>query len=327
MRKVLILGSNSYSGASLIAKLLQEDYEIFALSRSSEVPSCYRPYDNFGDKFHFMSVGSNFNVSEVVTLCKSYGISEIINFVSQSMVGQSWIEPKDWYETNCVWLSSLVTSLNNWGGVSKFIQFSTPEVYGSTENWKQESYEFNPSTPYALSRATGDQHLKLMNLNFGFPVIFTRTANIFGPYQPRYRIIPKTIVSFLTNSKIILHGGGTSKRSFIYNQDVAAAVSGVLKDGKVGETYHISTQAAHSVVDIVSMLADLMNVDFERFVEVADERLGKDQAYLLDSSRIRRELAWQERTQILEGLSKTVDWAQSYIDLILAQPPEYIHRS
>lgn len=327
MRKILVLGSNSFSGSSLIAELLMRDYEIFALSRSTEVPNCYKPYREIEGKFHFIGMGSNFDVNRVVKLCESNGISKIVNFLAQSMVGQSWVQPRDWYQTNCVWLSDLVSTLNQWGGVSKFIQFSTPEVYGSTSNWQPESNKFNPSTPYALSRATGDQHLKLMNQYFGFPVIFTRTANIYGPYQPRYRIIPKAIISFLTNEKVRLHGGGTSRRSFIFNQDVAIAVYRILEEGHIGETYHISTQVSHSILEVVEMIAEAMNVDLDQIVEVVDERLGKDQAYLLDSRKIRSELAWNENIELHQGLMKTIDWAKSYIDSILNQPPEYLHRS
>lgn len=324
---ILVIGSNSYSGSCTVKSLLDDDYKVFGISRSPEVPYCYRPYSNDNAKFKFYALGSNFNPQKVVELCDSEDIRYVLNFASQSMVAQSWLSPEDWYQTNCVWLSSLVSCLKSWGKVERFIQFSTPEVYGSTSGWIAESNRFNPSTPYAISRAAGDQHLFAMHKTMNFPVIFTRAANIYGPFQPRYRLIPKLILNVLTGKKLELHGGGASQRSFIFEEDVSSAVLKILRQGKIGETYHISTQSAVPIIDVVKKVTNLMQVSFQDFVEVADELPGKDSAYLLDSSKIRRELGWRDVTSLEEGVLKTINWAKDNLEELLNQPSEYHHRS
>jgi dTDP-glucose 4,6-dehydratase len=217
--------------------------------------------------------------------------------------------------------------LQSWGGLKKFIQFSTPEVYGSTTGWQVENNQFNPSTPYAISRAAGDQHLRAMHLVKKFPVIFIRTANIYGPFQPRYRLIPRLILNVLEREKLKLHGGGVSRRSFIVGEDVGRAVLAIMKCGEIGESYHISTELALPIIDVVKQVTDLMHVAIEDVLDVVDELPGKDDAYLLDSSKIRRDLGWSDRVSLGDGILQTIKWAEENLQQLLAQPAEYQHRS
>ena len=129
----------------------------------------------------------------------------------------------------------------NMKNLKKYVQITTPEVYGSTANWINENAEFNPSTPYAVSRAASDMSLKAYINSFDFPAVFTRAANVYGPGQQLYRIIPRTIYSLKFGEKLQLHGGGKSERSFIHINDVCRATMQIMLNAKIGETYHIST--------------------------------------------------------------------------------------
>ena len=102
--------------------------------------------------------------------------------------------------------------------------------------------------------------------NYDFPVIFTRAANVFGPGQQLYRIIPKAILSAYTGSKMELHGGGYSERSFINISDAARATLKILIEGKIGETYHISTKEKISIRDLVKRIFNILGADFDKIV-------------------------------------------------------------
>ena len=108
------------------------------------------------------------------------------------MVAESWKSPEDWYQTNIVSQVKLYNSLIKLKFIKKMIHVTTPEVFGSNNKKIGENANFNPNTPYAISRATLDIHLKKYQENFRLPIIFTRTANVYGPCQQLYRIIPKT---------------------------------------------------------------------------------------------------------------------------------------
>ena len=92
----------------------------------------------------------------------------IFNFAAQSMVGQSWTHPEDWMQTNVVASAKLLTKLKEYDFLDKYVHVTTPEVYGSTDGWKTEDFSFNPSTPYATSRAASDMLLKFMKRNILF---------------------------------------------------------------------------------------------------------------------------------------------------------------
>jgi dTDP-glucose 4,6-dehydratase len=227
------------------------------------VPTVFALYKNNKnyENFIFHQVDLNSGLNTIAEIVSKHQVEFIFNFAAQSMVAQSWNSPEDWYQTNVVSLSLLGNLLVKEKSIKKFVHFTTPEVYGSTSGWLKESFNFAPSTPYAISRAAGDWHLKTLFENNGFPVIFTRAANVYGSGQQLYRIIPKTILSALTGKKLSLHGGGKSIRSFIHINDVSTALIAIMNSGEVGQSYHISTNEMISIFDLVQELATLLGVE------------------------------------------------------------------
>jgi dTDP-glucose 4,6-dehydratase len=327
-KPILVLASNSFSGSSYIRYLLSKGNRVIGVSRSLEVGSVFRPYMGISNEknFHFIQVDLNKNPEVVAEIVKQYEVEVIVNFAAQSMVAQSWEYPTDWYQTNLVSLASMCQSLISEKTIKKFIHFTTPEVYGSTEGWMDETFEFVPSTPYAISRAAGDWHLKCLFDNYGFPVIFTRAANVYGPGQQLYRIIPRTILSALLGKKLPLHGGGKSIRSFIHMNDVGSALEAITSGGKNGDTYHISTNQVISIYELIQTIANLLNVDIQEIVKIESERPGKDFAYQLASEKLRSELGWEDKVDLLEGLSETIEWVKLNLNELANLPINYEHK-
>lgn len=328
MKKILIIGSNSFSGSNFINNQLNEDYEVFAISRSEELHSVFLPYKRNSklNNLHFSQLDLNKNLDELINLIKKEKISQIVNFAAQSMVGQSWDTPEHWFMTNTVSTIKFHNQLKNLDFLDKYMHVSTPEVYGSCEGLIKEHRNYNPSTPYATSRAAADMSLKNFYDTYNFPVVFTRAANVYGEHQQLYRIIPKAILSFLTKEKLPLHGGGHSVRSFIHMDDVSNATNKILNKGTIGEIYHISTKENISIRSIVEMVANQLNVSFEDNVEITEDRKGKDGAYLLDSSKLRNTLKWNDTISLEKGIDKTIKWVKENYETLLTQPMNYIHK-
>jgi len=326
-KPVLVLASNSFSASSYIDYLLTLGLKVIGCSRSSEVPKEFRPYysNKYISNFTFHQIDLNNEPNKVTELVSKYEVENIFNFAAQSMVAQSWDYPEDWYQTNTLGLSNLLKLLLQEKSIKKFIHFTTPEVYGTTSGWIGESFNFFPSTPYAVSRAAGDWHLKCLFENYGFPVIFTRAANVYGPGQQLYRIIPKTILSALTYQKLPLHGGGKSIRSFIHINDVSSALTSIMDKGNPGDSYHISTNEIISIIELVQTLALLLDVAVEQLIEQEPERHGKDFAYQLSSEKIRSELGWRDKISLSAGLEDTLGWAKSNLDTLKVLPSTYKH--
>jgi dTDP-glucose 4,6-dehydratase len=327
MDKIFVLGSNSFSGAHFTEYALSEGAAVWGISRSSEPPSIFLPYRNKAvTNFNFFQYDLNNNLNEIIELTTNIKPTYFVNFASLSMVGESWLAPGDWFLTNTVSTIKLHDELRKLNVLKRYVHISTPEVYGNKEGLLQESFNFNPSTPYAVSRAATDFSLQTFFNTYQFPVVTTRAANVYGPCQQLYRIIPRTILYVLLGKKLQLHGGGKSLRSFIHIQDVARATWRIMQDGINGQTYHISTAKMLSIIDLVKCICEKLNVDFEKHTELVEDRLGKDVAYELDSSKLRTELQWQPTYELETGLDECIDWVKSNFEILKNLPFNYQHK-
>lgn len=328
-KTVCVIGSNSFSGASYCKYLLEQGYQVIGISRSQEPVSALLPYSwaNSSTKINFYQLDVNHHLAEIDTLLDKLKPSYIYNFAAQSMVGQSWDFPEHWFMTNAVSMIKLHNLLRHKDYLERYIHITTPEVYGSCSGYIDESQVFNPSTPYAVSRAASDMSLKTFFDVHQFPVISTRAANVYGEGQQLYRIIPRTILTILLGKKLSLHGGGNSERSFIHIDDVSVATHLIANKGTVGDCYHIATASTVTIRELVELICQKMSADFNQVCEVSDDRKGKDAAYLLSTEKIRQELGWQDTINLDNGLSRTVDWVKSNLSVLQQQPLDYIHKA
>jgi len=326
--KCLLIGSNSFSGASFVDYLLQQGVETIGTSRSPESHRAFLPYRWSGKDsgFRFVQCDLNHDLDKLMSLVKAEKPGYVVNFAAQSMVGESWKNPDHWFMTNVVSAVRLHDQLRRCDFLEKYVHVTTPEVYGSTDGFIRENTPFNPSTPYAVSRAAGDMSLRTYFDAYKFPVVFTRAANVYGPGQQLYRIIPRTILFIMLGRKLQLHGGGHSRRSFIHMKDVSDATWRIAKNAPSGETYHISTNEIVTIRELVERICLKLGVKFEDHVEVVGERMGKDAAYMLDSTKLRETLGWQDRVSLDAGLDDCIAWAKRNFDDLKQLPYDYIHK-
>ncbi|MEI8245085.1 MAG: GDP-mannose 4,6-dehydratase [Lentisphaerota bacterium] len=327
-KRWFIIGSNSFSGASFIRHLLEQGVTAAGCSRSPEALDIFLPYKWIpqAPEFVFHQLDMNLDTGHIIDAIRQHQAEYVVNFAAQSMVAESWLYPDQWYQTNVVANVRLHEELRKIKALKKYVHVTTPEVYGNCSGDVRENTPFNPSTPYAASRAACDLHLLTFFKQYKFPVVFTRAANVYGPGQQLYRIIPKTIFCIKSGIKLPLHGGGTSVRSFIHMNDVSRATRLIAEAGKSGECYHISTSHLVSIRELVEMTCSAMEVGFDDVVELAGERPGKDSAYRLDSSKIRNDLGWQDNITLQNGIAEVVVWMEKYWDQLKVLKPEYIHK-
>ena len=327
--KFVVIGSNSFSGAHFVSRLIDEKHQILGISRSAEYDKVFAPYSWKEDRSDFTFIKADINKDHflISKKIKEFEPEVIVNFAAQSMVAQSWDFPQHWYQTNVVALSLLIDEIRKLPSLRKYVHVTTPEVYGSTKDWITENSQFSPSTPYAVSRAAGDMHLLAMYRAKNFPVVFTRTANVYGPGQALYRIVPKTILSALLNRNLLLEGGGTSRRSFIHIDDASEATYRVAKSGALGETYHISTNELISIKELVQKIYEKTNGDYANHVVEIEDRVGKDSGYYLDSSKIKKALNWQPKVSLDKGLKQTILWANENLQELSAKSVNYEHKA
>ncbi len=328
--RIAVVGSNSFSGAAFVRYCLEQELEVLGTSRSTEPASAFLPYRWLSPAqqqgFQFLQADLNSDLNRLMVALDEFKPSAVVNFAAQGMVAQSWLHPEHWYQTNVIGNVLFHQRLRLASWLEKYVHVSTPEVYGSTSGTIDENAPFNPSTPYAASRAACDLHLRTFFQQYNFPVTWTRSANVYGPGQQLYRIIPRTVLFIKLGRKLSLHGGGHSVRSFIHIDDVASATLAIAKKAPAGETFHLSTSRFVSIRELVEMICRMMGADFSKVVEVTDDRPGKDAAYLLDSAKARKTLGWTDTVALETGVQQTIDWVEKHFAELSRQPFDYIHK-
>ncbi|MDE0799471.1 MAG: GDP-mannose 4,6-dehydratase [Rhodospirillaceae bacterium] len=327
-KPLFVIGSSGFGGSSFTKYALQQGFSVHGFSRSLPNDDKFLPYTWIDEvsRFEFSQLDLNKNLDDFFMAVRKEKPALIFNFASQSMVGESWKTPEHWMQTNVVSTTSLIQGLANFDFIDKYIHFTTPEVYGSTEGWIKESFDFYPSTPYALSRASGDWIVKMWHDTFGFPAIFTRAANIYGEGQQLYRIIPKTILFALTNKKIPLHGGGKSSRAFAHMDDVSAALMSIIEVGQSGDSFHISPHESVTILELVQKIGAKIGVEDEKLFSIAGDRIGKDSLYLLNSDKLMKQTGWSPKVSLDEGLDRCIGWVQQNIDSLRSATIDYVHK-
>ncbi len=326
--KFLVLGSNSFSGATFCDFLAEQGHDVLAASRSPEPHKALLPYkwqDRPGS-VRFQVIDINNDLDALDDLLRRERPTHVVNFAAQSMVGESWANPDHWMMTNVVSTVRLHERLRKLDFLERYVHVTTPEVYGSTSGWVKEDQPFNPSTPYAVSRAAADLSLRTYFVQYGFPVVYTRAANVYGPGQQLYRIIPRTIVAAMGGQKLRLDGGGKSTRVFIHMRDVSDATLKVALYGRPGQCYHISGTELISIRGLVELILDRLGKNIDACVEIGPERPGKDAAYMLDSSKMRMELGWTDAIPLAAGVNDTIVWAKRFSEELPSLPIRYEHK-
>jgi dTDP-glucose 4,6-dehydratase len=328
MKKVLVIGSNSFSGSDFIDLLLEKgDYKVVGISRSPEKSALFLPYKKRkSPQFAFQQIDLNSDLDRLQRLLDAFQPDYIINFAAQSEVAPSWEYPHHWFQTNAVALTHLANLLKDQSYLKRYVHISSPEVYGTCIGNITEEAPLNPSTPYAASKAAGDLSLFTFAKHFSLPLVIIRATNVYGAHQQLFKIIPRSAIYLRLGKTIELHGGGVAVKSYIHIRDVSVGELLAMERGRVGEIYHLSPNRGVAVRDVVSVICQKMDVDFNKVTREVEERLGQDKAYTIDSTKARREFGWSPAISLDQGIEQTVSWVENHFAEIAEQPLSYVHK-
>ena len=326
---VLVIGSNSFSGADFIDLLIETGrYSVLGVSRSAEKSSVFLPYKKRdGADLSFEQIDLNKDMRRLTALLDDKKPEYIVNFAAQSEVGPSWDSPWEWFQTNAVALTRLADALKGRKHLKRYVHISSPEVYGTCEGSVKEDAPLNPTTPYAASKAAGDLSLFTYVKNFDLPMVMIRSTNVYGAHQQLFKIIPRSVINLKLGKTIELHGGGTAVKSYIHIRDVSRGELLAMEHGENGLIYHLSPDRGVEVREVVRVICAKLGRLFEDATKTVAERLGQDKAYLIDSTRARTQLGWKSEVSLDAGVDSVVRWIERDWDVIRLQPLEYQHKA
>jgi dTDP-glucose 4,6-dehydratase len=251
----------------------------------------------------------------------------IVNYAAQGEGAVSWKHSWRFFETNSMALARLVEALMSRDYLERFIQIGTSELYGSMDVPAREDAPLQPSSPYAASKAAFDMYLVSVHRVLKFPMSIVRPSNAYCPGQLLHRVIPRAVICGLTRRKLPLHGGGRAEKSYIHARDLARAIHLVAEKAPLGTVYNAGPPKPISIRAIIETVARVMGIPFEDLCEVTGDRLGQDSRYWLDSSAIKRDVGWEPKIGLEEGIAEMVEWGRKYLGQLRDWPTDYTLRA
>jgi len=243
-------------------------------------------------------------------------LDTIVNFAAESHNSLAVVDPGRFFRTNVLGTQTLLEAART-TGVRRFHHISTCEVYGdlpldTDEEFTEES-PYRPRTPYNASKASADHAVRAYSETYGLPVTITNCSNNYGPYQFPEKVIPLFVTNALDDLPLPLYASTQNRREWLHALDHCSAIELVLEAGAVGETYNVGSGVEKSIEEIADGVLELTGKPASLKTIVPD-RPGHDRRYLLDSSKLRRELAWEPAIDFQRGLGETVAWYTEHRD-------------
>ena len=276
---------------------------------------------------HVFVHGDIGNRALVDALLKQYQPRAIVNFAAESHVDRSIHAPGEFIQTNIVGTFNLLEATRAyWGGLNdvnkdkfRFLHVSTDEVYGSLSNTDpafKETNTYAPNSPYSASKAASDHLVRAYHHTYGLPVLTTNCSNNYGPYHFPEKLIPLVIHNALAGKPLPIYGNGQQIRDWLYVGDHCAAIRRVLEAGRVGEVYNIGGWNEKPNIEVVKTLCRMLDAKNPRAdgksyldqITFVEDRLGHDQRYAIDASKLADELGWKPVETFETGIEKTVSW-------------------
>jgi dTDP-glucose 4,6-dehydratase len=251
----------------------------------------------------------------------------VIHLAAESHVDRSIEGSRSFVETNILGTHTMLeVARRYWSTLAgeakkrfRFLHVSTDEVYGSlgSEGLFSESTAYDPSSPYAASKAASDHLAIAWHRTYGLPVMVSNCSNNYGPYQFPEKLIPLMILNSLEGKPLPVYGSGSNVRDWLYIEDHVTALHLILTRGKPGETYNVGGRNERTNLEVVQTVCralDQVNPEgrpHEHLITYVTDRPGHDHRYAIDASKLESELGWQAGESFISGLLKTVQW---YLD-------------
>jgi dTDP-glucose 4,6-dehydratase len=240
----------------------------------------------------------------------------VVNFAAESHVDRSILDSGPFIQTNVVGTQVLLDACRQ-AKVSRFVQVSTDEVYGSlgAEGFFTEETPLAPNSPYSASKTAADVLVRSYCHTFGFPGVITRCSNNYGPYQFPEKIIPLFISRALEDKPLPVYGKGENVRDWIHVLDHCRGIDAALRQGRPGEVYNFGGHQEIRNIDLTRMLLELLGKP-QTLIEFVSDRPGHDLRYAIDCSKAERELGWKPQVLFREGIRDTIDWYKANSDWV-----------
>ncbi len=309
LMKLLITGGAGFIGSNFVIYMLQQhpDYKIVnvdALTYAGNLENL-KSVENHQN---YTFVKADITDVQAMDALIGQGVDVVVNFAAESHVDRSILEPDVFVKTNVLGTQVLLDAAKK-HKVTKFVQVSTDEVYGTlgATGLFTEETPLTPNSPYSASKAGGDLLVRAYHETFGLPVNITRCSNNYGPYQFPEKLIPLMISRALADGALPVYGDGLNIRDWLYVEDHCSAIDLVIHKGVLGEVYNIGGNNERTNVHIVKTILQELGKP-ESLITYVQDRPGHDRRYGIDPTKIMNELGWKPKHTFETGIKETIQW-------------------
>jgi len=327
MQTLLITGGAGFIGSALVRLLVGErQVRIINLDKLTYAGNLDSLEAVSGQSRHVFVHGDICDRKLVDSLLSEFQPQAIMNLAAESHVDRSIDAPAAFVETNVVGTSILLDAALAYykslpepaRGQFRFLQVSTDEVYGSLEatGCFTEDSPLRPNSPYAASKAAADHFVRAYFQTYRLPTLTTHCSNNYGPFQFPEKLIPLMILNAIEGQPLPVYGKGEQVRDWLHVEDHCRGLIAALEHGRPGDVYDLGGRSERTNLQMVQAVCAIVDelrpdlphrpcADLIRFVE---DRPGHDARYAIDSKKAKRELNWEPRYHLEQGLRETVAW-------------------
>ncbi|HWO52764.1 MAG TPA: dTDP-glucose 4,6-dehydratase [Paenibacillus cookii] len=307
--KLLVTGGAGFIGSNFVLYMLQQhpEYQIINVD-SLTYAGNLENLKSIENHPNYTFSKTDITDAKAIDALFQQGVDVVVNFAAESHVDRSILDPEVFVKTNVLGTQVLLDSAKKYG-VTKFVQVSTDEVYGTlgeTGLFTEET-PLTPNSPYSASKAGGDLLVRAYHETFGLPVNITRCSNNYGPYQFPEKLIPLMISRALNDQALPIYGDGLNIRDWLYVEDHCSAIDLVIHNGRVGEVYNIGGNNERTNLHIVKTILAELNKP-ESLITYVQDRPGHDRRYGIDPTKITQELGWKPKHNFETGIKETIQW-------------------
>ena len=314
MKKIIVTGGLGFIGSNLIELLLKKNFYVINIDRGTYSSNLYNTKEfNKSKKYKYIKLDiSNKKIGKVFTKYKPSGI---FNLAAETHVDRSIDNPGNFIQSNIVGVFNLLECFKKFSkkNKSKLIHVSTDEVYGDVLTGRSnEKYPYQPSSPYAASKAASDHLVSSYIRTYNLPAMVTNCSNNYGPKQHPEKLIPKLIFNIMNNKPLPIYGKGKNSREWIYVKDHCEALIKVFQKGRLGEFYNIGSNKNLNNLQVTKELIKnskkIIKLGKSVKINFVKDRPGHDIRYALNSNKIKKKLKWYPKIKFSKGIKMTLDW-------------------